>query len=80
MKKMDTKGSTETLVIPSNSTISIKKVGNTEGYDGHCLRAYYYFRDRMPDIDGTSVESINSIKKKYPELRQLSKAPTFLLT
>ena len=80
MKKMDTKRSTETLVIPSNSTISIKKVGNTDGYDGHCLRAYYYFRDRMPDIDGTSVESINSIKKKYPELRQLSKAPTFLLT
>ena len=80
MKKMDTKRSTETLAIPSNSTISIKKVGNTEGYDGHCLRAYYYFRDRMPDIDGTSVESINSIKKKYPELRQLSKAPTFLLT
>ena len=80
MKKMDTKRSTETLVIPSNSTISIKKIGNTDGYDGHCLRAYYYFRDRMPDIDGTSVESINSIKKKYPELRQLSKAPTFLLT
>ena len=80
MNKLDTKRSTETLVIPSNSTISIKKVGNTDGYDGHCLRAYYYFRDRMPDIDGTSVESINSIKKKYPELRQLSKAPTFLLT
>lgn len=80
MKKMDTKRSNETLVIPSNSSISIKKIGNTDGYDGHCLRAYYYFRDRMPDIDPTSVESINSIKKKYPELRQRSKAPTFLLT
>ena len=77
MKKMDTKRSNETLVIPSNSSLSIKKLGNTDGYDGHCLRAYYYFKDRMPDIDGTSVESVNSISKKYPELRQLSKAPTF---
>lgn len=22
----------------------------TNGYDGHCLRAYYYFREQMPDI------------------------------
>ena len=52
----------------------------TDGFDGHCLRAYYYWKDKMPDIDPTSVESINSIKKKYPELRQASKAPTFALT
>lgn len=52
----------------------------TDGYDGHCLRAYSYFKDRMPDIDPNSVASINSIKKKYPELRQASKSPTFLLT
>jgi len=51
----------------------------TDGYDGHCLRAYYYFKDQMPDIEET-VESINSIKHKYPELRQKSKAPTFALT
>jgi DNA polymerase-1 len=51
----------------------------TEGYDGHCLRAYYYFGDQMPDIKETA-ESINSIKDKYPDLRQDSKAPTFLLT
>jgi DNA polymerase-1 len=50
-----------------------------DNYDGHCLRAYYYFREQMPDIVET-VESINSIKQKYPDLRQLSKAPTFLLT
>lgn len=50
-----------------------------DGFDGHCLRAFYYFRERMPDIN-ESVESINSIKKKYPELRQDSKAPTFALT
>lgn len=52
----------------------------TDGYDGHCLRAYSYFGDQMPDIDPNSVASINSIKKKYPELRQASKSPTFLLT
>lgn len=50
-----------------------------DGYDGHCLRAFYYFREKMPDIH-ESVESINSIKKKYPDLRQDSKAPTFALT
>ncbi len=34
----------------------------------------------MPDIDPNSVDSINSIKKKYPSERQDSKMPTFLLT
>lgn len=52
----------------------------TDGFDGHCLRAYSYFGDSMPDIDPNSVESINSIKKKYPDERQDSKVPTFLLT
>jgi len=52
----------------------------TDGYDGHCLRAYSYFKEQMPDIDSSSVSSINSIASKYPELRQMSKAPTFLLT
>lgn len=51
-----------------------------DGYDGHCLRAYAYFKDQMPDIDPTSVASINSIAKKYKHLRQESKAPTFALT
>ncbi|QIG70522.1 DNA polymerase I protein [Rhizobium phage RHph_N38] len=52
----------------------------TDGYDGHCLRAHAYFGDRMPDIDPTSVDSINSIKDKYPKERQDSKVPTFSLT
>lgn len=52
----------------------------TDGYDGHCLRAYAYFGEQMPDIDPTSVESINSIEKKYKSLRQDSKVPTFSLT
>lgn len=51
----------------------------TDGYDGHSLRAYSYFKEQMPDIDYT-VKSINSISWKYPELRQDSKGPTFALT
>lgn len=52
----------------------------TDGYDGHCLRAYYYFGEYMPDIQSLDVDVINSIKKKYEDFRQESKVPTFLLT
>lgn len=52
----------------------------TDGYDGHSLRAYAYFGDKMPDIDPNSVASINSIAKKYKPERAESKAPTFALT
>ena len=51
----------------------------SDGYDGHSLRAFSYFRDQMPDIEDT-LESINSIGIKYKSLRQDSKAPTFALT
>lgn len=34
----------------------------------------------MPDIDPHSVESINSIKHRYEDLRSKSKTPTFALT
>lgn len=52
----------------------------TDGYDGHSLRAYAYFKENMPDIDPTSVDSINSIATKYKQYRQDSKMPTFALT
>lgn len=51
----------------------------TDGYDGHCLRAYAYFASEMPDITD-DVIGINSIKTMYPEVRQRSKVPTFALT
>lgn len=51
----------------------------TDGYDGHCLRAYSYFKDQCPDIVDT-VASINSMKKLYPEFRQESKTATFALS
>ena len=46
-------------------------------YDGHCLRAYYYFGDQMVNINLDDPKSINSIATLYAELRQESKAPTF---
>lgn len=52
----------------------------TDGYDGHSLRAYSYWSEEMPDIDPTSVASINSVADKYPILRSDSKPPTFALT
>ncbi|TIN00983.1 MAG: hypothetical protein E5Y34_11040 [Mesorhizobium sp.] len=55
----------------------------TDGYDGHAMRAVAYFGDQMPDIDPSSVESINSIAEKghkYGGFRQESKTPTFLMT
>lgn len=69
-----------TVEIPAGAQITIKEVGTTDGYDGHCLRAYSYFGERMPDIDPNSVDSINSIAKLYKDERQDSKTPTFLLT
>jgi len=47
------------------------------GYDGHCLRCAYFFKQELEDrgiiIDLESVESVNSIKKLAPDLRQDSK-------
>lgn len=39
------------LSITKTDNVSIKRVANTKGYDGHCLRAYAYFKDQMPDIE-----------------------------
>ena len=51
----------------------------TDGYDGHSLRAFSYFSEKMPDIVDT-LESINTIPDAYPNERQDSKGPTFALT
>jgi DNA polymerase-1 len=54
----------------------------TDGYDGHCLRAYSYYQDQFvgSSVDYSTVAGINSIKKSHPKLRDSSKAPTFLMT
>jgi DNA polymerase-1 len=49
----------------------------TDGYDGHCLRAAYYFN--LP-VDINNVNEVNALKKTHPKERQDSKAPTFALT
>jgi DNA polymerase-1 len=48
------------------------------GFDGHCLRAAYYFRDQCPEIDLNDPVSVNTIKKTYPHLRQGTYLPTYL--
>ena len=68
------------LEIKSTDTISIKQIPNTPGFDGHCLRAAYYFRDELLHIDLEDPKSVNTIKETHPELRKLSKGPTFALT
>lgn len=50
------------------------------GFDGHCLRAAYYFRDQLAHVDLDDPQSVNGIAKSHPQLRQESKAPTFALT
>lgn len=50
----------------------------TQGYDSHCLRAFYFFPDKLPGIT-EDVEGINSIKKRFPDIRQLAKSPAFAL-
>jgi DNA polymerase-1 len=50
-----------------------------DGYDSHSLRAYNYFPDKYVGIPDT-LEGINGAVKTHKEWRQMSKAPTFLLT
>lgn len=55
-----------------------------KGFDGHSLRAAYYFRDQLIaegiNIDIADPKSVNVLKKTDHPLRQESKAPTFALT
>lgn len=50
------------------------------GFDGHCLRAAFYFKVQLTHIDLDDPKSVNSITTTHPELRQKSKSPTFALT
>ena len=38
------------LKITKQDEVSIEYIGNTDSYDGHCLRAYSYWKELMPDI------------------------------
>lgn len=67
------------LDIPDDAAIDVTFVGQSEGYDGHCLRAYSYWPEKFAHIPDT-VKGINTIKKDHEEIRSKSKAPTFALT
>lgn len=55
-----------------------------DGFDGHSLRAAYYFTEELRNeglfIDLSDPKSVNQLKKLDHPLRQESKAPTFALT
>ena len=59
--------------------VTITKVGNSNKYDGHSLRAFFYFPSRVPGIVD-NVKSINMIKLKFEPVRGDSKGPTFMMT
>ena len=48
------------LKINSSDKVSIKRLPDTPGFDGHSLRAYAYFKDQMPDI----VEKLSRVSMK----------------
>lgn len=50
-----------------------------KGFDSHCFNAYFYFMTEVVGIEFT-VESVNSIKQKYPELRNRAKPANFSLS
>lgn len=71
------------LEIKATDNVSIVRVENTPGFDGHCLRAAYYFPDELGFIDKSDPDSVNQLmNKEHPQygLRFKSKAPTFALT
>lgn len=56
----------------------------TDGFDGHALRAAYYFKEDLENegiiIDLNDPKSVNWLKKTDHWSRQKSKTPTFALT
>lgn len=44
----------------SKDSVQIEFLGKFSSYDGHCLRAFSYFADEMPDIKA----QIEEIKKE----------------
>lgn len=65
----------------SNCKAKLKEY--SDNLDGHSFRAANYFKDELEArgifINLEDTESVNSIKKLAPDLRQDSKAPTFAM-
>ena len=67
----------ENIVVGTD--VKLTKIGNSQGYDGHALRAFSYFQDTLSGYKNT-VNGINQIKKDDRKERKKSKGPTFQLT
>ena len=52
------------LKITKQDEVSIEYIGNTDGFDGHCLRAYSYWKNLMPDITA-QLDEIHKEGKVY---------------
>jgi hypothetical protein len=39
------------IVIPDDATLCLESETKVPGYDGHSLRAFSYFPEKMPDIE-----------------------------
>lgn len=52
------------LKINSSDKVSIKRLPNTDGFDGHSLRAYYYWKEQMPEINH-KISRLNESGKFY---------------
>lgn len=51
----------------------------TDGYDGHSFRAYYYWKDKFPDINPDDPESVYQIKLNHDSIRSASKPVSFAM-
>lgn len=56
-----------------------KKKECAQGFDGHSLRAAVFFPEELPEIDMDDKDSVNMIKKDFPDIRAKAKAPSFSL-
>lgn len=52
------------LKINPSDKVSIKRLPNTDGFDGHSLRAYYYWKDKMTEINH-KMSRLNESGKFY---------------
>lgn len=68
-----------TIFVPIDARITIKKIGQTDGYDSHSFRSYFYWPEKFTHLQNT-VADINSIKKTNEIIRNKSKTVTFALT
>jgi DNA polymerase-1 len=68
------------LEIKATDVVTITQAKNTDGFDGHSVRAVGYWPEAFPGIDANDPKQVNVLKEQEHPLRQESKIPTFALT